>query len=148
MVAAQLLAAAQPALAAELVDDRIAVAQQRGAFAGARVRVPLGTGTGAKARAGLTLVPVVQKEYRNGAVRTQYGEGLELGVSGNEKLELSLAGKRVSQLTEGKPGPDGSKAGISTIGWVAIGVGVVLVAVFVLAESCRRGDICGSDRDP
>ena len=128
LVAGQLLATAQPAFAAELAETR---SQQMGAFAGFRMRVPLdGRAADRQVRAGLTVAPTLHSLTADGEVRLRIGEGLELGVTGGEPVRLSLAGTPVNRLARGPVGPDGRRMGISTIGWIAIGVGtVVLVTV-------------------
>src|SRR5688572_19866563 len=147
LVAAQLSLAAQPAFAAELVDERGATAQRQGAFAGARLRLRLDGTSARKVRAGLTVAPISQGRGADGSQRTRFGEGGELRLAGAARPQLALGGRSLAQLREGAAGPDGRKAGISTIGWVAIGVGVAAVVVFALFESCKNGDICGSDND-
>jgi hypothetical protein len=122
LIAGQLVLAAQPALAAELIDDR-AESARRGAFAGARIRVPLGE-TKEKAHAGLALTTTL---HSTRTAQTRFAPGVELGVAGDETLRLSLAGKPVSQLVPGGQGPDGDKKGVSTLGWVGIGVGALVV---------------------
>lgn len=147
LAAAQILAAAQPAMAAELGDAPTTESARQGAFAGGRLRIPLdGAGT-RKAKASLAVAPIVQGRRSDGSMRTRLGEGLELRIAGQSRPELALGGRPLSQIVEGRTGPDGRKAGISTIGWVAIGVGVVAITVFALFESCKNGDICGSDND-
>lgn len=143
VLAAQMLTAAQPALAADLTDTR---AQRTGAFAGFRLRLPLDGEAGRQPiRAGLTVAPTFQTESRSGEVRTRFGEGLELGISGDRPVRLSFAGTPVSRLAQGPAGPDGQRAGVSTIGWVAIGVGVVAVTLFALYGLCGSGEICSTD---
>ena len=128
VLAAQMLTAAQPALAADLTDTR---AQRTGAFAGFRLRLPLDGEAGRQPiRAGLTLAPTFQTESRSGEVRP---------------VRLSFAGTPVSRLAQGPAGPDGQRAGVSTIGWVAIGVGVVAVTLFALYGLCGSGEICSTD---
>jgi hypothetical protein len=145
LVAAQIGLAAQPAFAAELADERGAVSQRQGAFAGARLRIPLDGPRARKAQAGLTLAPMLQGRGADGSIRTRFGEGFELRLSGGAQPQLAIGGRSLTQLKEGRTGPDGRKQGISTIGWVAIGVGVAAVVVFALFESCKNGDICGSE---
>src|SRR5688500_17559667 len=134
LVAAQLLATAQPALAAELSDSRT---QEMGAFGGVRLRVPLdGRAEDRQVRAGLALAPTLHTRDLRGNSQVRIGEGLELGLNGDDRVRLSLAGTPVSRLAQGQPGPDGRRAGISPIGWVAIGIGVAAVAAatwFVIA---------------
>jgi hypothetical protein len=133
LVAAQLMVAAQPAMAAELPDERAATSQRHGAFAGARLRVPLGGETGEKARAGLAVAPLLQSRGADGRVVTRFGDGVELGFSGQDKVGLSFNGTRLSQYRAGRAGPDGKKLGVSTIGWVAIGVGAAIVIGYAIA---------------
>src|SRR5688500_3382426 len=124
LVAAQIMLAAQPAVAADLGDERGAASQRQGAFAGARLRIPLGGAKAEKARAGLALAPVLQGRQADGRVRTRFGEGMELRLAGGDKPRFAIGGRTLAQLAEGRAGPGGRKAGLSTIGWVAIGVGV------------------------
>jgi hypothetical protein len=147
LVAGQIALAAQPAVAAELGDAPAMESARQGAFAGARLRVPLDGAGARKTKASLAVAPIVQGRRTDGSMRTRFGEGMELRLTGEAKPRLAIGGRSIAQLKEGRTGPDGRKAGISTIGWVAIGVGVAAVAVFTLFESCKNGDICGSDND-
>ena len=147
LLAAQLAIAAQPALAADLGDQRSAGIQRQGAFAGARLRIPLNGTNAGKAQAGLTVAPILQGRQADGSIRTRFGEGLELRLSGTAKPQLAFGGRTLAQLTQGRAGPTGRKAGISTIGWVAIGVGVAVVTVFAIGQLCADGEICGDDGD-
>jgi hypothetical protein len=144
IVAGQIVAAAQPVMAAELNQDRMAAPNQISAFAGARLRIPLGGGH-EKARAGLALTSTL----RGGATgELRFARGAELGMSGGgSSVRLTLGGMPVSRLTQGRAGPDGGKLGVSTIGWVAIGVGALAVTYFALFSLCRDGEICGDDGD-
>jgi hypothetical protein len=143
LLAAQLMTSAQPALAADLTDTQ---AQRMGAFAGFRVRVPLdGAADTRAARAGITLAPTLQSQSRSGEVRTRFGEGLELGTTGDHPVRLTFVGTPVSRLAQGPAGPDGQRAGVSTIAWVAIGVGVVAISLFALYGLCGSGEICSVD---
>ncbi|HEU0100577.1 MAG TPA: hypothetical protein VFQ67_17585 [Allosphingosinicella sp.] len=128
VAAAQALPAAQPAAAAELHEDRMATPNRVSAFAGARLRVPLGGG--GRPRAGLTLTSTL----RGGASdELRFARGAELGFDGgNSKLGLSLAGRPVAQLVSGRPGPDGRKQNFSTAGWIAIGASAVIIVGGVL----------------
>jgi hypothetical protein len=144
-VAAQIGLVAQPALAADLGDRGSAGAQRQGAFAGARLRVPLDGARAGKAQAGLTVAPILQARQADGSVRTRFGEGVELRLSGTTRPQLAFGGRTLAQLTQGRTGPDGRKLGISTIGWVAIGVGVAAVTVYALGQLCADGEICGEE---
>jgi hypothetical protein len=143
LVSAQLLAAAQPVAAAELGPAYGPTGSQMGAFAGARVRLPL-DGKRRELRATLTAAPALHSLQANGEQRTRIGQGLELGFEGRE-TRFDLAGQPVARLAAGGEAPEGKRQGLSTIGAVAIGVGVLLLGLFLLAESCRKGEICGSE---
>ena|SRR5688572_11756942 len=150
LAAGQLLASAPPAVAAELSDGRT---QEMGAFGGVRLRVPLDGRTGDRQiRAGLAVAPTLQVRDITGASRTRIGEGLELGFNGDDRLRLSLAGEDVSRLgaaqdNENEDEEDDRGGGPSTLGWVAIGVGAVLVTGAGLWALCFSGTICNLDDD-
>ena len=123
------LAAARPALATGFTT---LAEQQAGAFGGVRVRLPLdGPRSRQRIRAGLTLAPTLHSRTMQGDSRLRIGEGLELGAAGRERVSLSLAGTPVSRLTEGGRRPDGERLGVSPLGWVAIGTGIVAVGAAV-----------------
>ncbi len=123
VAAAQGLPAAQPAAAAELGRERIATSSQVSAFAGARLRVPLGGGR-EKPRAGLALTSTL-RSGTTGELR--FAKGAEFGFSGDRTLRLSVAGTPVSQLRPGGATPEGRKLGVSTLGWIGIGAAVAVV---------------------
>ena len=123
VAAAQILPAAQPAAAAELHEDRTAGASQVSAFAGARLRVPIGGRE--RPRAGLALTSTL-RSGPTGELR--FAKGAELGFSRDRNLQVFVGGVPVSQLAQGRETPKGRKAGVSTTGWIAIGVGVVALA--------------------
>lgn len=126
---AQVLPASQPAMAAELHQDRSAEPTRLSAFAGARLRVPIGGGR-EKPQAGLALTSTL-RSGDTGQLR--FGRGAELGLSGKgSKLGLSLAGRPVAQLAAGRAGPNGPKQNFSTAGWIAIGASVVIIIGGVL----------------
>ncbi|MEA3010759.1 MAG: hypothetical protein QOJ91_2451 [Sphingomonadales bacterium] len=128
VAAAQILPAGQPAAAAELDQDRGAMASQVSAFAGARLRVPLGGRE--KPRAGLAFTSTL----RGGASgELRFAKGVELGFSGGDpKLGLTVGGRPLAQLAPGRPGPDGRKQGFSTLGYIAIGASAVIIIGGVL----------------
>jgi hypothetical protein len=127
VAAAQILPAAQPAVAAELHQDRTATASQVSAFAGARLRVPLGGGR-EKPQAGLALTSTLRSDS-TGELR--FAKGAELGFSGDEKIRLSLGGTPVSKIAPGGAPGEGRKIGVSTLGWVGIGVAVAVIGTVV-----------------
>jgi hypothetical protein len=140
------IASAAPAAAADLAGGH---ETRPGAFAGLRLRVPLDRSVPDRGvRAGLTIAPALQTRDVQGASRTRIGEGIELGLAG-ERVQLSLGGTPVSQLRPGGQAPGGQRAGVSTLGWVAIGAGTVVVVGLVAgylwlddALDCDPGDDC------
>jgi hypothetical protein len=139
LLAAQIAVSAQPAFGAELVRDNAGMPNRASAFAGARLRVPLGGGR-EKPQAGLALTSAL----RSGATgELRFAKGAELGFSGKESgIRLSLAGTPVSQLAQGGRGPEGRKQGVSTLGWVGIGVGFVALVLVALVAACSADDDC------
>jgi hypothetical protein len=133
LVAGQIVLAAQPATAADFGDERGAVAQRQGAFAGARLRVPLAGAKGQKPRAGLAIAPIAQGRQADGSVRTRFGEGLELGFAGRDKPILAYGGQPVARLAQGPVGTDGRRANVSTGKGLLIVGGIVVVALAGLA---------------
>ena len=125
LIASHLVAA--PAAAADMVADPAMTSSRSGAFAGARLRVALGGGEQQRlVRAGLVMAPTVRSQGSDRRSILRFGEGIELGVRQGSPLGLSIAGRPVT-------GPEarrlsGPRAGVSTIGWIAIGTGVALVA--------------------
>ena len=145
LLAGQMLIAAQPAGAAELTENRT---QQMGAFAGLRVRVPLdGPTAHRQARAGLALAPMLHSRSTSGESRMRIGEGLELGMTGDDPVRLSLAGTPLSQLGQGPRGRDGNKLGVSTAGWVAIGVGAAVAVLGVSYLVLMEAIDCDADEE-
>lgn len=145
LVAAQIMTAAAPARGAEIVSADMPRTHHTGTFVGAQLRLPL-DGTRRAPRATLTAAATMRSTQANGDSRLRIGDGLEFGLDGKE-LRFDLAGRPVSSLVQGRDAPGGPRQNISTVAWVAIGVGVLVVAAFALFESCKSGDICGSDRD-
>ena len=100
-----------------------------GAFVGARVQFSLGGREKAVPRAGLTLAPTISRISGGHIVRTRVDDGLSLNFE--SKLTLTLAGQRADRLLGLKPAPaesKGHKLGLSSGGWVAVGIGVVAIA--------------------
>jgi len=94
LVAGQLVPIFQPARAATF--DRIETLETRaGAFAGARLRIPLGGPIRSKPRVGLVLAPLVQSRAVDGSGVTRFGEGADLRLS-SAGPSLSLGGLPVA----------------------------------------------------
>ena len=148
LVAAQ-LAASVPAYSAELDGRSPFVENQRGAFAGVRLRAKLGAET-PDLRASLAIVPTSHSR-KGAASRMAMGDGLELSFSpGKVKPELTLAGKRLDRMDLFDRPSTGDRANLSTLAKVAIVAGVVVVVGYGLflhaldEASCFHG---GSDGD-
>lgn len=129
LLAGQMLTAAPLAAAADLAEGR---SQHMGAFAGVRLRIPLGGDAHERqARAGLTLSPTLHSRGRDGATRLRFGEGVELGLTDSEPVRLSIGGTPVSQIARGGAAPDGPRRNMSTAGWIGVGLGTVVVILGV-----------------
>ena len=134
---------ATSAHAAELDGRSPFVDNQRGAFAGVRLRASLG-GAERDVRASLTVAATAHSR-RGADSRMAMGDGLELSFSPHKaKPELMLAGRRLDQMNLwGRPADD--RKDLSTLATVAIVAGVVLVVgtvafVHVVNEaSCFNG---------
>jgi hypothetical protein len=124
LLAAQLAAAAQPALAADFAASQ---EQRVGAFGGLRLRIPLdGAPRQRQIRAGLAFAPALHSQSGDGAVRMRIGEGVELGYRSGHPLAFSLAGQDLARTRLGAA-EEGRRGGLST-GTIALIVGGVLVA--------------------
>ena len=118
-----------------------------GAFAGARLRLSLDREPRERVRAGLALSPTMHDVRQDGSARLRIGEGLEFGASDRRAPQLSFAGQPVRELAQRGQGPSGSRQNISTVGWVAIGVGALALTAFLLYGLCGSGEICSTDDD-
>lgn len=144
LAAAQIVGAAVPAVAQSYTPLRDT---GTGTFTGVRLRVPFGGPADERVRAGFTFAPTTRAEYQDGRIRSRIGEGLEFGFNGRGPAQFSLAGTPVSQLAQGRTGPDGVRRGISTLGWIAIGVGATVVIVVAAAAICINDSDCIPDDD-
>lgn len=116
-----------------------------GAFIGARMNVPLGRSAATKPRAELTLAPTQNRVSNSGLVRTRIGEGLAFGFTGHSKPTLTLAGMRADTALGLKPSGRASadkKIGMSTGGWVAVGVGAVAIGLLAFVLYVREAEEC------
>lgn len=116
---------ATSAQAAELDGRSPFVDNQRGAFAGVRLRASLG-GKEPDVRTSLTVAATAHSR-RGADSRMAMGDGLELSFSPRKaRPELTLAGRRLDQMNLwGRPADD--RKDLSTLATVAIVAGVVLV---------------------
>lgn len=132
MITTLLLTAAlvtEPAQAATWAQD--AANPQPGTFVGARVQMRLGSKVPARPQAALMVAPTLTRHGPDGSIRMRIGEGVALNFKSGAKPSLTLAGVRADKALG--LGPQGQsdaerKLGISTAGWVGIGVGVAALA--------------------
>jgi hypothetical protein len=95
-----------------------------GLFAGSRLRIALGHRGSERVRAGIAIAPTLHR-MGDGGSRLRIGEGLEYGLTDRRSPAVAIAGYRISELQRFPKGPHQN---VSTVGWVAIGVGVVVLA--------------------
>jgi hypothetical protein len=139
VLAAPLEAAAGPYGGAEV---------RPGGFVGAQLKLPLGDKTPSKPRAALAIAPTRSQISAGGAVRTTIGEGLALNFAPKSKPTFTLAGVRADTalaLQRGGGTDPQRKLGVSTGGWVAIGVGVAVLVggiyfVHLVHEADKNSD--------
>jgi hypothetical protein len=135
LVSAQ-LSAGGPAFAADLTRTET---QQMGAFGGLSLRIPLdGRRDRRQVRAGIAFAPMLQSRAQDGAVRTRIGEGLEFGIGGNRPPALRIGGTPVDRIGA----PDGRRANISTVAWIAIGVGAAAIILVGALALCMDDSEC------
>jgi hypothetical protein len=132
--------AAGTAYAAEL-DARSPFSEnQRGAFAGLRLRAEM-AGAETKVRGGLALAPT--SHTRRGAnSRMAIGEGMELGFSPGMKPQLTLAGQRVDRMSLLGEKSVQDRANMSTVAKVAIVAGVIVVVGAIALNHVRSEASC------
>lgn len=131
LVATSLLSGSAQAAGWQGADD-----SRPGAFAGARLQLPLGRSNGSRPRASLTIAPTQGVVSAGGLVRTRIGEGVAFNLSPGTKPTLTIAGARADTalgLRRQGQADTNDKLGISTGGWIAIGVGTVALALGGLA---------------
>jgi hypothetical protein len=139
LIGGQALTGVAPAVAQGYAPVR---ETEAGAFGGVRLRIPFGGPAREPVRAGLAFAPTARTDFQDGRVRTRISEGLEFGIVGREPLQFSLAGTPVNRLAQGRTGPNGRRLGVSTLGWIAIGVGVAAVIVISAAAICFSDSDC------
>jgi len=132
-----------PAAASRLGPQAVPGAQEAGLFAGARVRLPLGgQERPQRLSAGFVAAPMLMIDRADGSRGSRIGEGLAFGAPGSARPGLSLAGR---SIVPGSPSPTGQRAGVSTIGWIAIGVGALAVIVVAGLFTCQETNCLNSE---
>ena len=134
LITSLICASSTPAFAADLGPDPAGPARHNaGAFAGAQLRLSLGAKR-PQASAGLALAPMSRSSRNDGQVRLLIGQGLNFGMVDGHAPTLNLAGKPLKQVVraaQGQAEKEEKDGGISTVGWVGIGVGVLVVGAVV-----------------
>ena len=139
MIAAGLITT--PVQAADWSDVR------PGTFIGARLTI--GGRTGGRPSAALTIAPTQNRISNNGMSDMMIGEGLALNLTPGAKPTLTLAGIRADTalgLQRGRDLDSGEKLGMSTAGWVAVGVGsaaLIFGGLYLAADhiaDCNEGE--------
>ena len=137
-----IIAAAILAMPSHAAHWQEAAGIRPGAFVGARMHMSLGGKEPAGPRAYLAIAPSQTRISGDGIVRTRIGEGLALNVG--RKPTLTVAGvPAASALGLQRQGEVDAKKklGVSTAGWVAIGVGVaVLIGGLYFVHLVREAD--------
>jgi len=102
---------------------------QPGTFIGARLTI--GGRTGGRPSAALTIAPTQHRISNSGMASMRIGEGIALNLTPRAHPTVTLAGVRADRalgLSKSRDVDSNRKLGVSTGGWVAIGVGVAAVA--------------------
>jgi hypothetical protein len=124
---------AQPCLAAGEIHSDGASERRSGAFAGVRLRLPLGEGNPERPSARLQLT--ASHEYRNAAgatLRSTRPDGIELGFRERSRLSWRIGGQDMGRQDE-RLGVSGSTKTILTIGAIIV-VAVVMIPILTADE--------------
>ena len=120
---------AEPAQAASW--NQAAGQVRPGSFIGARLRISLGGDVASKPQAALTIAPTQSRFSGSGQISTRIGDGVALNFSATRPT-LTIGPVRPHALlglqNQGQVDAN-RKLGISTVGWVAVGVGTIALAV-------------------
>jgi|RhiMethySRZTD1v2_1073278.scaffolds.fasta_scaffold279825_3 hypothetical protein len=118
-----------------------------GTFVGARLTI--GGKTGRRPSAALTIAPTQDRISSSGMSSMRIGEGIALNLTPGAKPTLTLAGVRADTalgLQRDRDLDSDNKVGISTGGWVAIGVGsaaLIFGGLYLAADhiaDCDEGE--------
>lgn len=144
LVAGQFLGANSPVYAASF-DRPGPVEVEAGGFAGLRLRLPL-TGPTAKLRVSMTVAPMFRSANTDGRSVLRFGDGLGVGFSPGEAARVSFAGRPLSAFSPRSEELDKRNAnGVSTLGWVAIGVGAAALLYVAAFAACQETNCLNSD---
>ena len=118
-----------------------------GTFVGARLTI--GGGSGGRPSAALAIAPTQNRISNSGISSTRIGEGVALNLTPGAKPTLTLAGVRADAalgLRRAEAVNEDKKMGVSTGGWIAIGVGsaaLIFGGLYLVADhiaDCDEGE--------
>lgn len=118
-----------------------------GTFVGARLTI--GGRTGGRPSAALTIAPTQNRISGNGSSSMIIGEGIALNLTAGARPTLTLAGVRADTALGLQPDREldsDRKLGLSTAGWIAVGVGsaaLVFGGLYLAADhiaDCDEGE--------
>ena len=104
---------------------------RNGTFVGARLSLSFSGRKAPQPKASLAIAPTRMQLTSRGPKPTQVSEGIALSFGPHEKSRLTIAGAPAASILgmQSQSGKDSDKKlGISTGGWIGIGLGVVAVA--------------------
>ena len=107
-----------------------------GAFVGGKIQLPLGGKSSRKARAALAIAPTSSRISDGSIVQTRIGEGIALNFG--TRPNVTLAGVRadwVLGLVSAMGMDSDQKLGLSKSGWIAVGVGAVVLGAAIYGFS-------------
>jgi len=123
---------------------------RRGAFLGAQISIPLGGQARSRPFSQLAIAPMtVASDHRR--VSAFIGQGLALRIGREAKPSIMIGGVRADHalgLNRSKQVQAEQKMGLSTGGWIAIGLATAIgVGFLIVANHCEdhSGTICGDD---
>ena len=121
-----------PAIGATYDDANV----RPGTFAGVRLQITLGGKTSRKARAALAIAPTSSRISDGAIVQTRIGEGIALNLG--SRPTVTLAGVRADRalgLVSALGSESDQKLGLSKGGWIAVGVGAVVLGAAIYGFS-------------
>ena len=103
-----------------------------GAFVGAKIKLPLGRESSRKARAALAVAPTSSRISDGSILETRIGEGIALNFGSRPNLTLAgIRADRALGLVSTKGLDSDQTLGLSKGGWIAVGVGAVVLGAAI-----------------
>ena len=131
--AALLMLAAQPASAADLVDDPGASRMQTGAFAGVRFRIGFGERRPEPPTARLSLGMTHFRGDGRAEIRSLPGSTLELGITRRGRADLYIGGQRLQAIQH--------RFGLAPIATAVLVAGSLAAGGLAVAELAEEEDL-------